>query len=363
MTIALSMEEVDALLEGGDNTDIEEDGQLTEESLFDVNLKIDSLFGFLKSVETTHSVSPSTFSFLNTLIGSTSIPTLEDYQDMTFDPQAVVFMAVEDLASSIGKYSGKLGVMLGVPLVTLALLDKKLTRATRDTISFTGKKLGLLKGNAKISKETASMIVRSVEAALGIGVLYFTGLGGAMARAAQTPSYAKTFVGQFVEKISRFKWPFGSVKAGWQSSKRAVVEFVWDVEDAVINDQAAKAGWESVDAMTFMTKAQRMLSVGIKRLYDAVKSGISGFTKSVSGVVLQPITKYADALGNNVAVRTDSLATGQLAAGGMKLLGGFALVTLGTFVLTVVRKSISALVSLFTTLISEAKRAVKALKS
>lgn len=291
---------------------------------------------FLDAISHGNGISDATRDVFLRLVGRTETLSTESLNN-NLSTEDIVGFAQESYEISLVGYIGAVVAAVSAPLKALSVAEKYLVDISQMTIRALGKSTGMYNGT--LTEEQITLIIRGVEASAGLALLYYTGIGSAIVKAAKSPQNAKTFVGGFITKLSEFKWPFGSIKAGWRTARVAFVQF----KKNVAMDMQSTAKWGAKPAVTFMSKAIRAISSAVERIARGTASGLSRFAQSVKSIIIKPafvtpFEKMAYAYKNTRKLTSVALTES------VRLLGGFGVMMVVRFVCAVIKQSIGLLV-------------------
>lgn len=291
---------------------------------------------FLDAISVEDGVSKPTCDVFMRLLNTDDNVSVEGLNENPSTEDIVAF-AQESYGVSLAGYIGAVIAAVSVPLKALSVSEKYLVDITQMTIRSVGSSTGTYEGT--LTEDQAKLLVRGVEAAAGIALLYYTGIGSAVVQAAKSPQNVKTFIGGFITKLSEFKWPFGSVKSGWKSVRSAFIAF----KRNVASDVHSKVKWGAKPAVTFMSKAVRAISSAIGRIARGVSSGLSRFAQSVNEIIVTPA--FVDPVVKSVRTYMQSKRISSvLIAQAVRMLGSFGIMMIMRFVFSLIKQSVGLLV-------------------
>lgn len=329
-------------------------------------------------------ISQSMIDLVNLSNPAVVIPSCEESLDgENYSPSEICMIAEENWLAGVGPAIAAFSAAVVVPLNAIRTLDVTFTKTIQDASAGIGKITGTVQ--SKVSKDQAKLILNGMEAAAAIAILYYSGIGGAVVKAAKSPAFAETFVGNFITKITQFKWPFGSFKAGIRKTGKAFVDFYDDMRGAAMphlsNGYSRMPKYESVttkhgfevfrkksmvydpadpiwkaDAIpSFSRQVKEVFRAIVYRLKNAVMDGVSSFYHQFNGVIVKPIVEKTRTLGLDAGARAGSVAAGRIVTFALRSIASFGLMVITRFVYRVLHQGISFLRNTFKGLYHEVK--------
>lgn len=327
-------------------------------------------------------MSQSLIDLANSYDPQVALPSCEDSLDgEVYSPSEICMIAEENWMIGVGSAIAAFSAAVVVPLNAIRTLDITFTKTIQEASSGIGKMVGSVQ--SKVSKDQAKLILNGMEAAAAIAILYYSGIGGAVLKAAKSPAFSETYIGGFVTKITQFKWPFGSFKAGVNKTGKAFVDFVDDTREAMyphlrngfsrtrsasglskgkIYDPADPV-WNTDVIPEFSQQAKTAVESIAMRLKSAVTDGVKAFYHQFNGVIVKPIAEKTRLLGLDAAGRTGSVAAGRLVTFAMRSLASFGLMVVARFAYRVLHQGVTLLRNLIKSLYHEAKAKIESATS